>query len=965
MPGSRFPLSTYRLQFNRHFTFAYAARVIPYLANLGISDCYASPYLQACPGSLHGYDVVDPTRLNVEIGSAADYQTFVDALNVHQMGQILDLVPNHMNVTGSWNPWWQDVLENGPGSRYSRFFDINWVPVKPELKGKILLPILGDQYGLVLENGEITLCYHEGRFFIRYYEHQLPIDPSDYVLILKHRFDLLLERDGAEAPPVQELQRVTTALLNLPGRNDPDPEQITIRYREKETLKRRLAALTDDDPTVKNFVQENLRAFNGTKGDPQSFNLLDFLLQNQAYRLAFWRVAGEEINYRRFFDVNELAAIRIEDPDVFQDVHQFIFPLLQSAAVHGLRVDHVDGLYEPKRYLEHWQEWAQKELGLPADARGRSLYVVVEKILGKGERLSEDWPVHGTTGYDFLHLLNNLFVDSHNKRAMDALYTQFARDTTTFETLAYECKNLIMDTSMSSELNALGHQLNLLSEKRRHSRDFTLNSLTRALKEIIACFPVYRTYVSPREHEGVNDQDQACLRLAVIQAKRRNPATGSQVFDFILDLLLRTRVSHGTLPWEDVQPFVMKFQQTTGAVMAKGLEDTAFYLYNRLISLNEVGGEPTQFGISVTAFHERMQERHRHWPLSLSTTSTHDTKRSEDVRARVQVLSEMPGTWKTRVRRWHRLNKKQKTRLNGQDVPSRNEEYLLYQTLLGAWPFVDLDSRTYQDFRQRIQDYTLKALKEAKVHTSWINPNAVYEQAVSRFIQKILEPGSSNQFLTDFLPFQKTIARYGMYNALSQVVLKIGCPGTPDFYQGTEVWDFTLVDPDNRRPIDYDHLHNLARTIPADGAAMTETYLRHMLESYEDGRIKFYVTRALLNYRKANPALFQQGTYEPLETTGEKRHYLCAFQRTWKTHAAIVVVPRLIHGIIPDSTVPALGRNAWGETGVAVPNGNRTTRYRHVLTNQKILARGHEGNALLAVSEIFQQLPVAMMERIP
>ena len=964
MPGSRFPLSTYRLQFNRHFTFAYAATVIPYLADLGISDCYTSPYLQACPGSLHGYDIVDPTKLNAEIGSAADYQTFVDALHVHRMGQILDIVPNHMNITGSWNPWWQDVLENGPGSRCAHFFDINWAPVKRELKGKVLLPILGDQYGLVLENGEITLCYQEGRFFIRYYEHQLPIDPSDYVLILKYRLDPLLEQEGAEAPPVQELQRIITALLTLPSRNDPDPERITIRYREQETLKRCLAALTDDHPTMQDFVQETLRVFNGTKGDPQSFGLLDSLLQDQAYRLAFWRVAGEEINYRRFFDINELAAIRIEEPDVFQHVHQSIFSLIQSAAVHGLRVDHVDGLYEPKRYLEHWQEWAQKELGLPADTKGRSLYIVVEKILGKGELLSEDWPVHGTTGYEFLHLLNNLFVDSHNKRAMDAFYTQFARDATTFETLAYECKNLIMDTSMSSELNTLGHQLNLLSEQHRHSRDFTLNSLTHALKEIIACFPVYRTYVSPHGHEGINDRDRAYLRLAVIQAKRRNPATSSQVFDFVQDCLLRTQASHRMLSWEDVRPFVMKFQQTTSPVMAKGLEDTAFYRYNRLISLNEVGGEPTQFGIPVATFHERMRERQQQWPLSLSATSTHDTKRSQDVRARINVLSELPQEWKTHVRRWHRLNKNKKKRIEGQEVPSRNEEYLLYQTLLGAWPFAGLDSPTYQDFRQRIQEYMLKAIKEAKVHTSWINPHDAYEQAVSQFIQKLLEPAPSNQFLEAFLPFQNAIARYGMYNALSQVVLKIGCPGIPDFYQGSEIWDLTLVDPDNRRPVDYGHLQDLSKAIPSDWAEITEPFLQNLLESYEDGRIKFYVTRTLLNYRKTHPELFLQGAYDPLETNGEKRHYLCAFQRTWKTQAVVVVVPRLIHGIIPDPTIPALGRTVWGNTGVLLPSNDQTTQYRNVLTNQRILTQTKETDTMLGVSEIFQRLPIAIMERL-
>ncbi len=964
MPVPRFPLATYRLQFNRHFTFAHAARVMPYLADLGISDCYTSPYLQARPGSLHGYDIVDPTQLNAEVGSAADYQIFVNALNAHQMGQILDIVPNHMNIAGPWNPWWQDVLENGPGSRYAHFFDINWTPVQRELQGKVLLPILGDLYGVALENGDMTLSCQEGRFFVRYDECQLPIDPGSYPLILNQRLDALIDRQDAESPHVQELQDILAALVNLPNRNETDPERITVRYRDKTILQQRLAALTDGNPAMKDFIHDNLRVVNGTRGDPGSFDLLDSLLQEQAYRLAFWRVAGEEINYRRFFDVNQLAAIRIEDPDVFQHVHRYLFSLMQSATVHGLRVDHVDGLYEPQRYLEQWQEWAQTTLGLSADSKGRSLFIVVEKILGKGEVLSGDWPIHGTTGYDFLHLLNNLFVDSRHKRAMDACYAEFTKTSTAFETLAYTCKTLLMDTSMSSELNALGHRVKRLSEQHRSSRDFTLNSLTHALKEIIACFPVYRTYLAPHEHEAVSDRDRAYLRMAVIQAKRKNPATSGQVFDFLHDLLLKTRPGGDVPSWEAVRPFAMKFQQTTGPVMAKGVEDTAFYIYNRLISLNEVGGEPTQFGIPVAAFHERMRERQQQWPLSFSATSTHDTKRSQDVRARINVLSELPREWKTRVRRWHRLNKKKKIRLEGREIPSRNEEYFLYQTLLGAWPFAGLDSPAYLDFCRRIQDYMLKAVKEASVHTGWINPDEAYEQAVSRFIQHILEPGPSNQFMEDFLPFQHTIARYGMYNALAQVALKIGCPGTPDFYQGSEIWNLALVDPDNRRPVDFEHLQNMANTMPSDGPAITETFLRNLLESYEDGRIKFYVTRTLLNYRKARRELFQRGDYDPLETHGEKRQYLCAFQRTWENQEVIVVAPRLIHGIIPDPTVPALGHDVWGNTCVALRNDDRTTRYRHVLTNQTIASQANEGRATLAVSEIFQQLPVAIMERI-
>ncbi len=964
MPAPRFPLATYRLQFNRHCTFAHAARVIPYLADLGISDCYTSPYLQTRPGSLHGYDIVDPTRLNDEVGSATDYHTFIDALRAHQMGQILDIVPNHMHIAGPWNPWWQDVLENGRSARYAHFFDINWTPATRALHGKVLFPILGEPYDVTLRSGAITLCYRNGLFVIRYHEHELPIDPGSYALILTHRLDALRDRRDTNSPHVQELSGIIAAFAQVPGQHETDPERVTVRYRDKAIFQRRLAALTDSHPAMKDFLNDTIRSWNGTREDPRSFDQLDSLLRDQAYRLAYWRTAGDTTNYRRFFDVNELAAIRIEDPDVFRHVHQFLFSLLQSAAVHGLRIDHVDGLYDPRRYLEQCQEWARTTLGLPADSNDRPLFIIVEKILGNGEHLSGAWPVHGTTGYDFLHLVNNLFVDTRHERAMDAFYEKFTHTATTVETLAWTCKTLIMETSMANELHALGHQAHRLSEQQPTSRDFTLNNLTRALKEIIACFPVYRTYLSPHEHTDINDQDRACLQLAATRAKRRHPESDHQVFDYLLNLLLKIPDAGTTPSWDDVRPFIMKFQQTTGPVMAKGVEDTVLYRYHRLISLNEVGGDPAQFGIPVATFHERMQARQQQWPFSLSATSTHDTKRSEDVRARINVLSELPREWATRVRRWRRLNETQKTRIDGGEIPSRNEEYFLYQTLLGAWPFASLDSAAYRDFCRRIQACMLKAVKEAKVHTSWINPNDDYEHAVSRFIQHILDPGPSNKFLEDFLPFQQTIARYGMYNALSQVALKIGCPGIPDVYQGSEIWNLALVDPDNRRPVDCEHLQNLAKTIPSDWPAITETFLRDLMESHEDGRIKFYVTRALLNYRKAHRDLFQQGDYIPLETRGEKRHNLCAFQRTWRHQEVIVVVPRLVHAIIPDSTVPALGRHVWGDTGVALLNDNPTTMYRHVLTNKKIAARANESGATLDVADIFQQLPLAIMERL-
>ncbi len=965
MTTPRVPISTYRLQLNQHFTFQDATRIIPYLHDLGISDCYTSPYLQSAPGSLHGYDIVDPTRLNSELGTQDDYQTFIQALADQEMGHILDIVPNHMNIAGPGNAWWQDVLENGPSSHYADFFDINWHPVKAELDNKVLLPILGDQFGMVLENGEIRLSYQHGQFSLQYYDHQLPVDPSTWALILSFRIEELMEQHDPNQADIQELQSIITALSNLPNRNDRNPHHITERYREKEVITRRLTTVMKESQLIADFLNENIRRFNGTPGTPRSFDLLDTLLGEQAYRLAFWQVAAEEINYRRFFDINQLAAIRVERPEVFQRTHEFIFSLIKAGAVSGLRIDHVDGLYHPRKYLQQWQEWAQKELGLPADHKGRALFIVVEKILGKGEMLSEEWPIFGTTGYDFLGLVNNLFIDAFHKRGLDAAYIRFTKNPMPFEDLAYHSKKLIMSSSMPSELNTLGHQLNVLSEKNRHSRDFPLNSLTYALREIIACFPVYRTYVTPDPREPITDRDRAYIRLAVIQAKRKNPTTNSHVFDFIQELLLKTPTDNAYLQWSEVHPFVMKFQQTTSPVTAKGVEDTAFYLYNRLISLNEVGGEPSQFGTPLSAFHERMRERQHLWPSSISTTSTHDTKRSEDVRARIHVLSEMPKEWKACITRWHRLNKKKKTRLDGQDVPNRNEEYLLYQTLVGAWPFAPLNSSIYEDFCQRMEQYMLKALKEAKAHTSWINPNENYEQAVCTFVRNILDPRQSSQFLEDFLPFQDTIARYGMYNALSQLVLKIAAPGIPDFYQGTELWDFSLVDPDNRRPIDYIHRQQLLKQLESDEQEAPEDFFHTLLSHYTDGRIKLYITQALLNFRRQHHALFQDGDYHPLETLGEKRHHLCAFQRTWKDKTILVVVPRLLHHVISNPEELALGESVWCDTKIKLSDHTPESRYRNVLTKETISTVTIDQQHVLPVANIFHYLPVALMEHIP
>lgn len=962
----RIPVATYRVQLNCSFPFAAAREVVPYLHDLGITDWYASSVLTAMPGSAHGYDVVDPTKLNPELGTEEDFQQFVGTLRAHGMGQILDVVSNHMGIAQSANRWWQDVLENGPSSRYADVFDIDWTPLKRELEGKVLLPILGDLYGTVLENREIRLTYGDGRFVIRYYDHALPVAPKPSAMILTHGLDALMARVSEESPQLQELQSIVTALRHLPSRTDVAPESVRERYREKEIIRQRLAALVRDSPTVAEFVEGNVRRFNGTPGDPASFDLLDALLNEQAYRLAYWRVASEEINYRRFFDINELAAIRMEQDTVLLESHRLIFRLVEQGAVTGLRIDHVDGLYDPGRYLHRLQAMARNDAEPVAGepAAGGPLFVVVEKILGAEEPLPADWRAYGTTGYDFLNLVNGLFVDGKHERAMDQVYERFLHDRPSFDELMYDSKKLIMTASMSSEINVLGHRLNILSERDRRSRDFTLNSLTHAIREIIACFPVYRTYVTDGP-EPVSDRDQAYIRLAVARAKRRNPAVSGVVFDFVRSLLLKEWDDRTHEHRREQLEFVMKFQQTTSPVTAKGVEDTAFYRYNRLVALNEVGGDPRRFGLSVGDFHARMQARRRSWPWSLSATSTHDTKRSEDVRARINVLSELPLEWRSLVTRWSRLNRAYKRDVDGQPAPDRNDEYLFYQTLVGAWPFGTMEDDEYRAFGERMQAYMTKAAREAKVHTSWVNPNEAYETAVHRFVGAVLDRGPGNGFPAAWLPFQARVAQYGIWNSLAQLLLKITAPGVPDWYQGTELWDFSLVDPDNRRPVDFTARAAILRTLTQRLNAEDDrrNLVRELIDTRQDGRIKLYVTVAGLQYRRAHADTFLHGEYLPAETAGGKAEHLCAFVRRRGRAAVVVAVPRLVAGLVREADTVPVGSPVWDDTVVRLPLPS-PAGYRNVLTGDTMTSKEEAGRQVLRVADVFGDCPVALLERI-
>ncbi|MGH9564764.1 MAG: malto-oligosyltrehalose synthase, partial [Candidatus Angelobacter sp.] len=866
------PLSTYRLQFNADFRFANARHLVGYLHALGISHVYSSPVLQARQGSPHGYDITDHNQLNAEVGSYEEIQELVRELKSYGMGQILDFVPNHMGIGFGSNPWWWDVLTSGRASEFAEFFDLDWDPLKPELHNKLLIPILGDQYGAELEKGQIRLVLGNNDFHIEYYDKALPIDPQTIPLIFEG-----VSGDIRD----QELRNVISGLRNLPSHSITDGELVRQRQRTIAPLTEALRHLIANSEEVGGLAQSAVDHCNGRPGDPHSFDCLHRLLEAQVYRLAHWRVSGEEINYRRFFDVNDLIGLRMENPRVFAATHQLLRSLLAHDMVQGIRIDHCDGLLNPRQYLVRLQMlYAASqcsgpdprpplaENGIESDmqqvfgqhdwmSERAPLYTVVEKILEPGEDLPVEWPVDGTSGYDFTMLVNNLFIDRRHERQFTNLYHRFTGLSQDVDTLIYSSKKLIMHSSLASEVNVLAHMLDELSISDWYARDYTRKTLRDVIRETIACFPVYRTYIDERGQ--ITDRDQGYISQAIVIAKRRNPDKSPASFDFLRDILLLRQRDDGNqseLHRRKVY-FTLKFQQLTGPVMAKGLEDTAFYVYNRFVAVNEVGGSPRQFGISVDEFHQGNLKRATRWPFSMLATSTHDTKRSEDVRARLEVLSEMPKLWSGQVFKWRKTNRMRKRMLSdGRSVPDLNEEYLLYQTLAGSWPF-DLNTpEARADYIQRIQQYISKAAHEAKINLSWINDDPAYVEALQQFIQKILTPGTRtrpNSFLEQLQSFTPVIAFFGAINSLAQRLLMITSPGNPDIYQGMELWDFSLVDPDNRRPVDW------ARRVAGPPAAP----LVELAADWRDGRVKQALIARALGLRQRLSPQFESGDYRP------------------------------------------------------------------------------------------------------
>jgi (1->4)-alpha-D-glucan 1-alpha-D-glucosylmutase len=974
------PVSTYRLQIHRGFPFAAARDAAAYLSQLGIGACYSSPYFTAEPGSTHGYDVCNHNEINPELGGAEGHAAFVARLAELGLGHVVDFVPNHMGIGTSANAWWKDVLENGPSAPAARFFDIDWTPVKAELHAKLLLPILGDQYGKVLERGELQLTFRDGLLVLTYFEHELPINPRQAPRVYRRAIDALTAALGADHPHLHELLSIISSLENMPAYTAQEAERIADRRREKEVARTRLARLTAESSVIREHIEAVVREVNGQPGRPESFDALHDLLEAQAYRLSYWRTASHEINYRRFFDVNTLAGLRVEDAEVFASTHALLGTLIRDGRVAGVRVDHPDGLFDPARYFDMLQDLAAKSWGVDRQRTGarpcRPLYVVAEKILSGREPLPERWAIHGTSGYNFLNDLNGLFVNSAHTRRMRRTYAKLTGRAESFDDVLYDSKRLIMVTAMSSELNVLAHMLDRIGESNRQSRDFTLDSLRDAIAEVVACFPVYRTYVDER---GWTPEDRGVVVQAVARARRRNPAMESSVFDFLLEVILardpgeaaeRENERRGGYAPADAQEaqarlrFAMKLQQYTGPVQAKGLEDTAFYRYNLLLSLNEVGGDPERVGRRVDEFHGACLDRLHQWPFEMLATATHDTKLGEDVRARINVISELPEEWGRHVSRWMRLNRAHRSMVDGEPAPDRNDEYRFYQALAGVWPLELPAGGALHDLVQRLKAYMIKSVKEAKLHTSWLTPNERYENAVIRFVDRVLTGGGAPRFLKVFLPLQRVIATLGMVNSLAQTAIKVAVPGVPDFYQGTDLWDLSLVDPDNRRPVDFELRQRLLTELePLFSTGVEERTARvaSLLQAWPDGRIKLLVAAAGLRLRKALPELFLSGDYLPMDSEITVNAGVVAFARVRGDDAVLVVAPRLVTPLVTAHAPIPLGGDAWKTSRVMLPEALGGRTFRHAITGAEIRPVTAGSKSWIFVGQLFETAPVAIL----
>ncbi len=943
-PASAVPTATYRLQLDRSFGFRDATALVPYLARLGISHVYCSPYLRARAGSTHGYDITDHSALNPEIGDEADFEAFVAALHAHEMGQILDFVPNHMGIGQADNAWWLDVLEYGATSPWASHFDIDWKPAKRELRGKVLLPFLGDHYGPVLERGELRLAFdaERGTFSIWYHEHRFPVTPRSVSRLLAARIGRLRERVGADHLQLPELARVLGELAGAPSRGVGARRG---RRERAEQGKRDLAALVAAEPALRAWIEEAVTEHAGDPAVPDSFAPLHDLLEHQHYRIAFWRVASDEINYRRFFDINELAALRMERPDVFAQTHALVLEWIAAGKLAGLRIDHIDGLLDPRAYCECLRE-----------AGGADLYIVVEKILAHHESLRAEWPAQGTTGYEFMNAVAGLFVDPAGETALGRTWRRFAPGAPSLDDEIYASKKHVMNFLLAGELQVLANRLDRLSEARWSTRDFTMNSLREALKELVACFPVYRSYVDSR---GASTEDRRDIDWAVAQARRRSSDPEPTLFDWLHRTLTNDVPRRQRRAALD---FAMRLQQYTAPVMAKALEDTSFYRYHRLASLNEVGGDPRRFGTSPAAFHKANTDRARRWPHAMLATSTHDAKRGEDTRLRIHALSELATEWEAHVRRWVVWNRRFKRSVDGGQAPATDDEYLLYQTLIGSWPQADGARPASGEpwlaaYHERVRGYAIKALREGKRRSSWRHPKESYEEALLEFLGALLDPGRAGPFLGELASLVARVSRVAALHGLAQTLLKITAPGVPDFYQGTEFWDLALADPDNRRPVDFARREVLlAEMAAADPARVAE-----MLERWPDGRIKLWLASRLLPLRRRSPELLRDGEYLPLVVDGEHAVRAVAFVRRSGDAWLLALAPRLVTPLLGDDASLRIAPERWGDTTVRVPIPGVPQRWRDVLSGAAIEVGSDAAESSIRLSDALTTLPFAVL----
>lgn len=945
------PRATYRLQFHAGFRLADATALVPYLSALGISHLYASSYLKARKGSQHGYDIVDHNALNPEIGDEADHDRLCAALESAGMKQLLDVVPNHMGVLARDNAWWTDVVENGPSSRWSRYFDIDWSPQAPSTRPRqLLLAILGEQYGQALEAGKLELRFDPktGELCIAYGEERIPLDPSTYPDVLA--------ADALDAVAELGLRRELAELREAFGRLPPNDVQAAAekqaRAEAASGLKETLARLANAHRPARDWIDESVSRFKGVYDDPSSFDALANIVEQQPWRLAYWRVAAHEVNYRRFFEVSSLAAVRMEDREVFDATHRTVLGWLRAGKVHALRIDHPDGLAEPGVYFERLQQEYSR-------SHPKALYLAVEKILADHEHWPQEWQVHGDTGYRFSNLLNGVFVDTSARSAFDALYLDFVGRRIDYDAELLASKRYVISKLLASDRHTLVEMAYQIALGSRRSRDLTRTGLRDAITELAAGMPVYRTYIG---EGGLHASDRVHVEWAARNARKNGALDETDTLDFVAGLLLDDAPDASRLG------FIHRFQQFTSPVMAKSMEDTAFYRYNRLVSLNDVGGDPNQFGVSVRAFHAANLARQRFMPSCMLAGSTHDSKRSEDVRARLNVLSEIAPAWHEAILHWRELRLRQVPAIDGASALEPNHELLLYQTLVGVLPGVALDEATLAELCGRLQAYMLKALREAKDRTSWLRPDEAYEAEVKRTIDSLLRALEPNPFLTDLVAFTNGLAVFGFANSLAQVTLKLTAPGVPDIYQGCESWNLSLVDPDNRRPVDFAQLQERLRSIQVDWESahgLPRAMQEDMLRNLPDGRLKLLFTWRLLRLRAEHPEIFEGGSYVPLEVTGSVSDHVLAFARQSPDAetTCVTIVPRLLSSLVPSGAAGLdIPPGTWNGTYVAwLPGGAGV--WQDVLTGRTVEISQQDAGTGVSVGALFETLPYAVLVR--